>query len=189
MGEKPLPLHYFNRAALVEGAMTLTFIILVVGVMTFFPKTALGTYLRKLIVEGLAEKLNASTLTRIVFLTSLLLMGVAVIHFSKGQVDPFLAQVGAEAAPWFISFDLLTFVDVVTAVLLLRLALRFTIVVYSVRRIAARFRSQLKQIARTVHQSLASRRQSRSPAKKIDRSGASDDDGGLSPWAMRVMAA
>ena len=167
--------------------MATTVIILAVAIMGLFPKIPFSIFLRKILVEKIAEKLSTLTITRVVFLSSLGLMAVGMLYYSKGQAAPVLAGFGAEALPWFVSFDLLTFVDVLAVVIMLRLALQYTTIVYRGRSFMTKLKASLVKIFHSYYVHGGVRRRTRPHIRKVSGEGAANDDDG--PLCIREMAA
>lgn len=156
------------------------------AIMELFPATPFARHVRKWLIEDLAKAFDAATPPKLLFFGVLAFAAGLATHLSHGQATPVLAQVGAEAAPWFFSFDLLAFVDGATVAMFIGVALRLTAIVYGVRAlVSARGRIILRTTVALIARARARRRR-RARAMMPRSKGADEDEGRGSPptWAV-----
>jgi len=152
------------------------------AIMELFPATPFARHVRKWLIEDLAKAFDAATPPKLLFFGVLAFAAGLATHLSHGQATPVLAQVGAEAASWFFSFDLLAFVDGATVAMFIGVALRLTAIVYGVRAlVSARGRIILRTTVALIARARARRR--RRVRAMMPRSKGADEG----PWVAADM--
>ena len=155
----------------------------------FCPQTLVGGWLKRVLVEWPARKLNGLSRTQI--LCGLLFAAAAalLIHSQNQEMFRVFGQGLAETANWFLLFDVGTLIDVIAMTWLVAAALRLQAARDAIRAMSARARqwalghAGLISVARVARNRARSRR-SRSPTaprpKGDDKDGPRPDFG----WAL-----